>query len=294
MVLKRLKKFVEKILASKMSLLKATQQPCTYEEQIYSGLIMEHDVCFDVGANQGDVAVFMAKLAGKLGLVVAFEPVWEIYFQLCRHICIDRDIKAPIVTVPFGLADTNKDAIISVPNKNFGMGSMADSVAWSEVQLGAQLDTYRVKLLTLDSFFSETHLPLPTFIKIDVKGAELFVLYGAIEMFDKARHRPLMLIEIFAPWEKAFGYHPWKPLSWLKDRGYRFLFMCPNGLVDYTPSEERPFPPEYEMAYNVLAYCPLIHADRLQKVKWFRSEYNPKILTMPPPPFRNVFSKSLA
>jgi len=56
--------------------------------------------------------------------------------------------------------------------------------------------------------------------------------------------------------EKAFGYQPWEPLSLLLDLGYRFLFACPGGLVDHLPTEAMPFPKEFEMGYNVIAYHP--------------------------------------
>jgi hypothetical protein len=39
-----------------------------------------------------------------------------------------------------------------------------------------------------------------------------------------------MLIEIFAPWEGAFGYGPWEVFKFLIGYGYKFLFACPEGL----------------------------------------------------------------
>ena len=147
-------------------------------------------------------------------------------------------------------------------------------------------DSYRIRLMTIDSFLSSTGLQPPTFMKIDVEGAELFVLRGASELFSSG-HRPLMIIEIFAPWEKAFGYQPWEPFSWLIERGYQFLFACPNGLIEYYPTQAQPFPPEYEMGYNVLAYCPLFHGERVGRVKHLRPGSRTKLLPMAPPPRPN-------
>ena len=168
------------------------------------------------------------------------------------------------------------------------MGSVADAAAWAKVQPGARIDSYQIELTTIDSFLGESRLQPPTFMKIDVEGAELFVLRGAAQLFNEG-HRPLMHIEIFAPWERAFGYHPWTPLSWLLERGYRFLFACPSGLVDHLPTEARPFPPEYVMGYNVLAYEPVAHAERLDGVRHLRAGSLTKPLPMSPPPQPNDF-----
>ena len=261
-------------------------RPRSFEEQLYAALARRGDVCFDVDANQGDVSLYLAQLVGESGIVVAFEPAWPMYSRLCRHVQDDTSLKAPIMTIPAGLADTEKDAMLSVPNGEFGMGSMADPSAWGRAHRGAAIESYRARFTTVDSFLCATGLQPPAFMKIDVEGAELFVLRGAAGLFSDG-HRPLMLIEIFAPWEKAFGYRPWDPFSWLLELGYRFLFACPNGLVDYLPTEAEPFPPEYEMGYNVLAYSPAAHAERVDGAKQLRAGALTKLMPMAPPPRPN-------
>ena len=96
-----------------------------------------------------------------------------------------------------------------------------------------------------------------------------------------------MLIEMFAPWERAFGCQPWIPLSWLLERGYRFLFACPNGLMEYLPTEANPFPSEYEMGYNVVAFNPKAHAGRIEKLQHLRAGRLARLLPMAPPPQPN-------
>src|SRR3972149_2356797 len=85
----------------------------------------------------------------------------------------------------------------------------------------------------------------------------------------------------------AFGSRPWNPFPWLLELGYRFLFACPNGLVDYLPTEAEPFPPEYEMGYNVLAYSPAAHAERVDGAKQLRAGALTKLMPMAPPPRPN-------
>jgi FkbM family methyltransferase len=198
----------------------------------------------------------------------------------------DTTLKAQIVTIPCGLADSDKNSTINVPDGAFGRGSLADASAWAQAQCGAQIRSYRVQLTTLDRFMESTASRVPNFIKIDVEGAELFVLRGAAEFFG-AGHRPLMLIEVFAPWEQAFGYQPWAVFSWLLERGFRFLFACPNGMVDHLPTAVRPFPPEYEMGYNVVVYEPNAHAERIESLQRLLASRQPRLLPMAPPPQPN-------
>jgi FkbM family methyltransferase len=285
-IVTRVNRAVKEILRRKKLRVWEAPQPKSYEEQLYAALARGGDVCFDVGANQGDVSNFLAKLVGESGVVVAFEPVWEIYSRLCTQVQCDSQLKSSIITVPYGLSDIERDATIHVPNGNFGMGSMADAVAWAKAQMGAAIDAYRVRFTTLDLFLSTTGLRPPTFMKIDVEGAEMFVLRGATAMFSGG-HRPLMLIEVFAPWEKAFGYQPWELFSWLLERGYRFLFACPDGLREYLPTEARPFPQDYEFGYNVIAYNLPMHSERIEKVQHLRAGSQTKLLPMAPPPQPN-------
>ena len=289
----RIKRVTKELFGLKQWPKKQRVVPGSFEEQIYFAAVRPGDVCFDVGANIGEVSVFLAQIVGERGLVVAFEPVWLMYVQLCRQIQYDTTMKSPIVTIAQGLADCEKDSTIHVPNGKFGMGSMADAAAWEAAQAGASIESHFVHFTTIDSFLSKTAMAIPSFIKIDVEGAEKFVLYGASQMF-AAGHRPLMLIEVFAPWEKAFGYGPWEPLSWLRERGYRFLFACPTGLVEHVPVKEKPYPAQYEMGYNILAYCPEMHAERIAAMKPLCEGGNAKLLSMAPPPQANSESSTSA
>ena len=104
LILTRLKRAAKEVFGRRQWPRREEVRSSSYEEQIYQALVRPGDTCFDVGANGGDVSLFLAKLAGESGLVTAFEPVWPVYCRLCRTIQLDTTLKAPIVTVPFGLA----------------------------------------------------------------------------------------------------------------------------------------------------------------------------------------------
>ncbi len=285
-LLTRLKRSIKALLGLRQWPQQGHIRPSNFEEQIYTGLLRDGDVCIDVGAHLGGVALYLARLAGKAGCVLALEPVWPTYVELCRNVQLDTFEKAPIVTIPAGLAERVSSAAVSVPSKNFARGSLAAQERWKEVQRVQDITTYQCEFLTLDVALGQREWPTPQFVKIDVEGAELFVLRGATQSFARG-FRPIMLIEVFAPWEAAFGYGPWDMLSYLRDLGYRFLFVCPEGLVEHEPSQESPFPREFERGYNVVAFILEKHWDRVELLRSMRPGGTARIMPMAPPPLPN-------
>jgi FkbM family methyltransferase len=264
--------------------------PQSFEDQIYSAVVNSGDVCFDIGANEGDITLLMAKLAGKCGTVIAFEPVFQPYTRLCSKIQKYASQGGLIITVPYGMAEYESAATIQVPDGIFAMGSMAGSDEWSKAQNRVNIESHECRFITLDVFIHSFYHVIPDLIKIDVEGAELYVIRGGCKFFADGS-RPLMIIEVFAPWERAFGYGPWDLFLLLIDLGYRFLFACPEGLVEYEPTASKPFPSEYSHGYNVLAYCPDKHSERIKNVEGLRIGKSNQILAMLPPPVANKIAQ---
>jgi FkbM family methyltransferase len=261
-----------------------------FEDQLYDALVEPGDVCWDVGANVGEMSVRLARLAGPSGLVVAFEPVWPMYRRLCRAVQTRRRLQAKrsatVLTIPAGLSDRDRSATIQVPAGDFGQGSLASAEHWQQAQRGAEIVAYDCQLRTLDTLLAASRLPSPQLLKIDVEGAERFVLEGARGFFASGA-RPLMLIELYAPWQRAFGYGPWVVLEPLLALGYRVEFVCPEGLVAHGPTAEQPFPPAYERGYNVLVHHPAQHTARMARVAALRAGAGAAVLPMPPAPQPN-------
>jgi len=208
-----------------------------------------------------------------------------MYRELCAEVQADDFVKAPIVTVPLGLGDERRAATLQVPDGRFQMASLAPAETWSHAQPGC-ISSHRIALTTLDAFLTDSRMPRPTFLKIDTEGAEWLVLRGASALFSGGE-RPLMLVEVFAPWERAFGYDPWEPLSLLMSYGYRFFFQCPGGLERHRPTKEQVFPPAYVGGYNLVAYCPGRHEQRICATGRLFAPSN-VLLPMEPPPIPNV------
>ena len=272
----------------------------TIEDEIYAKLLRPGDICFDVGAHKGALSMFLAKIVGESGKVFAFEPVWPLFEAMCQSLQQDKSTgsRCTVVSIPWGLSDKPQTCCIHVPRSDygleFGVGSMAEQAAWSKAQdvwrvnqSAVQIESYQCQFVTLDSFLESSRVQPPTFLKIDVEGAEDLVLRGSINLFESGA-RPLMLIELFAPWEKAFGYQPWQPLSRLLACGYEILFVCVEGIVEHRPTESQPFPAEYANGYNIIAFHPTHHKERISSLRHLFANNEERVrLVMPPAPCPN-------
>lgn len=145
---------------------------------------------WDVGANVGLFTFAAAHLAGARGKVIAFEPdVWLV--QLLRHsAAIQPPSSAEVQIVPAAVAQSCdlRSFHIAVrsraTNALAGYGHHTGGVAERQTVVTASLD------------WLAERLPSPDVVKIDVEGAELEVLRGAIGLMQKKG--PIFLCEVSA------------------------------------------------------------------------------------------------
>ena len=256
------------------------------DELILSRLVRPGDVVFDIGANHGDLACFFAALCGPRGKVVAFEPVWRTYERFCERLQEESLLRAPIITVPLGISDRSEIVEISLPDGAHNMASIAPKEQVLDAHRPARIQSLQCGVIPLDLFVQTTAVQHPAVIKIDVEGAECKVLAGARQVILQDP-RPVLFMEIMAPWLRKFGHTPWDALGWLQSVGYRHLFMCPNGLVDHQASPEHPFPEEFRLGYNVISYIPKQQDWVRTRLEPYFARNRPELLPMPPPPVPN-------
>ncbi len=154
--------------------------------------IRQGDVVFDIGANQGLHTKTMLQAVGKLGRVVAFEPV-------PANIAILSSIRASnnalmLESCAVGEEIGRKSFNIDIRS---GMGAAASS--FHKLAGLDEVTQIEVSIKTLDSFVGEKGNSLiPRFIKIDVEGYEINVFQGATSLIDAAR--PIMVFEFWETW----------------------------------------------------------------------------------------------
>jgi FkbM family methyltransferase len=250
----------------------------SYEEQVYDAIVDKGDICYDIGANEGIISRELSNLAGRRGRVYSFEPVPTTYVRLCTMAA--RKSKAPIHPFPFGLSDTDGTRQMFVP-RNPVLNQLASV---KRLPIAGQETEIECPFYRLDTVVARYDLPHPDVVKIDVEGAEKFVLDGAETLLNK--RPPIMLIEVFAPWEREFNYGPMDVFRPLLARGYQILFACPEGLVAHSISEHQPFPPSFSKGYNILAVPK--QSPRDEKISKLLAERQPKIGHMSEPPMLNT------
>ena len=168
----------------------------TYEPEFLRALCQHArrgDTCVDVGGNLGYYCLLMADLVGPQGRVITFEPVEENLRVLKENIAVNGIKNVELVQTALGA----QPGVLSLIRSEAGSISATPSVRGYAVE-GAQ-SSIDVPVNTLDAYLEEKGWR-PAVIKIDVEGAELEVLRGAVQTLRVAR--PTVLLEVHG-WDSA-------------------------------------------------------------------------------------------
>jgi FkbM family methyltransferase len=150
----------------------------TYErfvQRIFVEHVRPGDVVYDVGANAGFFTLLASTLAGPSGAVYAFEPMERNLRYIREHLRLNR--VANVHVVAMAISDR-------VGPVRF---AAADNPAMGGLAAGGDME---VQSTTLDALAS-TIAP-PSFIKMDIEGAEHAALTGAAALLRSAR--PVILL----------------------------------------------------------------------------------------------------
>ncbi|MHC2069862.1 FkbM family methyltransferase [Bremerella sp. T1] len=266
---------------------KPVWRPEAFEDQIYKAVVEPGNVVYDVGANAGQLAEILAYLTGHQGSIYAFEPVWPTYLKLCERVSSRSLPGGTIYSFPIGMSNRNGEITIEMPEGHDGLATAAAPNAWNALSVldGLKRNQYLCQIRRMDDFARDANLPAPHVLKIDVEGGELLVVEGSLETIRHAQ--PVLVMEVFAPWQAGFGYGPWQLFQILNDLGYEINFACPEGLVSHRPTQDQPMPRAYENGYNIVAVHPEKHTSVKQRLERLKAG-SPEVLPMPPAPLPNV------
>ena len=145
-------------------------------QEIFVAAIRPGDVVYDVGANVGFYTLLASKLAGH-GSVVSFEPLPRNLALLERHLRLNavRNVRV----LPIAVSSRSGTARFATSH-NPAMGGLT---ATGEIE---------VTTASLDDLIAARAIARPSFMKIDVEGAEHDVLTGAAKLL--AEDRPTILL----------------------------------------------------------------------------------------------------
>ncbi len=175
--------------------------PHASESSLYRFLqreITPGDVVMDVGSFLGIYAVIEARLAGPAGRVVAFEPTASSASIAKRHFAYNAGGDAPITLVEAGAGEVGTQATLYEYDEAY-VNALA-----AAVDVAAAPTRRLVDVVTLDEVCARLQI-VPTFIRMDVQGAEFHALLGARESIRAAGPRLTIVAEMHPQCWPAFG-----------------------------------------------------------------------------------------
>jgi FkbM family methyltransferase len=167
---------------------------------VISKIVRKDDICFDVGANIGWYTTLLQTLIGKHGSVHAFEPVPSSFRTLKANTALNKNTDKVILN-EFALGDQEKEINI------YNSATLPDGHASISKNENSDFEVIPIKMKTADDYVETHNINEVNFIKLDIEGAELFMLQGANKLFRQSKP-PIWIIEMALETSERLGYLP--------------------------------------------------------------------------------------
>jgi FkbM family methyltransferase len=182
---------------------------------VLTTVLREDSSAIDVGANVGAVLKSIVRLAPS-GRHIAYEPVPELHEAL-RERFPAVDVRCAALSDVAG--ETEFSHVVGAPAYS-GLRERADLPAGAD-----RVQRIPVRTERLDDVLEEDYVP--ALIKIDVEGAEVEVLRGAVRTLE--RHRPFVLFEHGSGGADLYGHGPQEVYDLLEGAGMRIFDLDGTG-----------------------------------------------------------------
>lgn len=170
---------------------------CVYIEGVYepnqfyflSKFLKKGMIFMDVGANIGLYSLFASRLVGKRGKVLAIEPSRREFNRFKQNLMLNKisNIKA----LKIALDESNSIKKFNVAVSPYDGHNSFGPFGYETTKIDHMED---VTTKTLDKLIQETKIKQIDAIKIDVEGAEVSVLKGALQTLKLLK--PVLLMEL--------------------------------------------------------------------------------------------------
>jgi FkbM family methyltransferase len=175
----------------------------------------------DIGAHHGFYSLLASRKVAPSGRVISFEPSPREREKLARHLAWNSSENVRVEETALGEADGPADFFV-VARKETGCNSLR------QPQTKHPTRRLQVQVQRLDEYLRSRQMDRVDFIKLDVEGAELSVLQGAGEIFDRSP-RPVLLCEVQDLRTKPWGYSASEIIKFLASHGYAWFMLLENG-----------------------------------------------------------------
>jgi FkbM family methyltransferase len=185
-----------------------------WEPQIWEALsarLSPGAVFLDIGAHIGYYTLKASPRVGSQGRVIAFEPNPRTVALLGEHVSVNH--ASNVVVEPIACTDTEQMLTLfdATDEGNSGASSLSSRNAQSSAGT-------TVKGRPIDDVVSELGLNRVDLMKIDVEGAELIVLRGAIKTL--RRFGPTLVLEVSPSLLRNMGTSAGELEAFLTSAGY--------------------------------------------------------------------------
>ena len=189
-----------------------------WEPELWSSIsatLPEGGVFLDVGAHIGYFSVKAARKVGKTGRVVAFEPNPETLNLLRDNVSANR--AENVVVEPIACTDREQMlTLFAAAFFNTGRASLGRQNA--DFSRDGPPKEYTVRGRPIDDVVRELNLTRVDVIKIDVEGAEVFVVKGAMNTLK--RFHPKLIVEVIPAQLASLKSTPEDLIAAIKAAGY--------------------------------------------------------------------------
>lgn len=170
----------------------------------------------DIGANIGLFSIQLVnETQGKQIHVYAFEPN-PITFTKLQLSIIDNKLEKFITPFPIALSDKQRLTKFAIHQEKSSSGD-----GLIDTGRAGKTEQIIVPTTTIDNFMEVFQIERLNWIKMDVEGAELLVLRGAITSLKK--YRPKIIFEIHRENIKAFGFCVEDIYAFFQETEYRIM-----------------------------------------------------------------------
>jgi FkbM family methyltransferase len=193
------------------------------ETDFVKRLLRRNMTVVDAGAHHGLYTLLASKRVGWHGRVIAVEPSPRECERLEKHLRLNRCSNTELV--PCALGEDPGEADLYLVD---GFQDWCNSLRPPAVD--EPIRTVRVPVRRLDDVLAESGVSKVDFLKLDVEGAELSVLYGAMKLLQR-EPRPAILAEVQDIRTQPWGYAAREIIQFLIRMDYRWFAIAAKGAL---------------------------------------------------------------
>jgi FkbM family methyltransferase len=193
------------------------------ETEFVKRLLRRNMTVVDAGAHHGLYTLLASKRVRWDGRVIAVEPSPRECARLEKHLRLNRCSNTDLVACALG-EDPGEMDLYLVDGVQDWCNSLRPPAVDEPVR------TIRVSVRRLDDVLEKLGVSKVDFLKLDVEGAELSVLYGAMKLLH-TESRPAILAEVQDTRTQPWGYAAREIIQFLIRMDYRWFAIAAKGAL---------------------------------------------------------------